>query len=155
MEINRGYDSFIKFSAPKFRKSQPRPEVPSEVLIIFPSRLQEVCHWIDFVVRLEIQVAHWNWNISLITYRNGIFFWSNNIIKQFKNKTKKNIVQWIPGLCLGAEDISCFKFQSYYDPVSGSLPKKFSFKNIANSELLTILENSVKSWNIFYLKVIF
>ena len=61
---------------------------------------------------------------------------SNNIIKQFK--------YWIPGICLGVEDISCFKFQSYYD-LSGSLWKKFSFENIANSELLTILENSVTS----------
>ena len=33
-----------KDSVPWCRKSQSRPEVPTEVLIIFPPRLQEVCH---------------------------------------------------------------------------------------------------------------
>ena len=125
--------------------------VPSEVLIIFPCRLQEVCHWIDIVVRLEIQVAHWNWNITLNTDKNRIFVRSNNIIKQFnKNKNKKNHWPLNTRTLLESRGYFMFQVPILLWPSKRAIRKFFSFENIANSDFLTILENSVTSWNNLY-----
>ena len=75
------------------------------------------------------------------------YSFDHNIIKQFKKQQKNQY----PDFALEQRIFhvsSSNPIMTYL--VSGSLWKKFSFENIANSDFLTILENIVTSWNTLY-----